>query len=68
MNIKKYINMLLLKLSKDYKISLTEIKIYKNYKKYNNIKLIIYNYQNGKNKNIEVKTEKELLLKLKEMI
>ena len=68
MNIKKYIDIILLKLSKDYKISLTEIKTYKEYKKYNLIKLIIYNYDKGKKKQIEVKSEKELLLKLKEMI
>ena len=34
MNIKKYINMMLLKLSQEYKINLTEIKTYKEGKKY----------------------------------
>lgn len=68
MNYKRYINMILLRLSKNYKISLTQISTYKEYKKFNSIKLIIYNYKKGKNKQIQVKTERELLLKLKEMI
>lgn len=69
MNIKKYINMMLLKLSQEYKINLTEIKTYKEGKKYTTIKLIIYKYgKDKKNKTIEVRNEKELILKLKEMI
>lgn len=69
MNIKKYINMMLLKLSQDYKINLTEIKTYKEGKKYTTIKLIIYKYgKDKKNKTIEVRNDKELILKLKEMI
>lgn len=69
MNIKKYINMILLKLSQEYKINLTEIKTYKESKKYTTIKLIIYNYgKDKKNKTIEVNSDKELILKLKEMI
>lgn len=72
MNYKKYINMLLLQLSNKYDCILTEIKTYKDYKKYTLIKLIIYKYDNKgikkKYKNIEVRNERELLLKLKEMI
>ena len=69
MNIKKYINMMLLKLSQDYKINLTEIKTYKEGKKYTAIKLTIYKYgKDKKNKTIEVRNDKELILKLKEMI
>lgn len=69
MNIKKYINMMLLKLSQEYKINLTEIKTYKEGKKYITIKLIIYKYnKDNTNKTIEVKNDKELILKLKEMI
>lgn len=69
MNIKKYINMMLLKLSQDYKINLIEIKTYKEGKKYTTIKLIIYKYgKDKKNKTIEVINDKELILKLKEMI
>lgn len=68
MNIKKYINMILLKLSLKYKISYIEINTYKDYKKYKNIKLTIFSYENKKNKYIETKNDRELLLKLKEMI
>lgn len=68
MNIEKYINMILLKLSEDYKISLLEIKTYKDLKKYTNITLTIYKYQGKRNKVIEAHTKRELLLKLKEMI
>ena len=69
MNIKKYINMMLLKLSQEYKINLTEIKTYKEAKKYTTIKLTIYKYgKDKKNKTIEVNSDKELILKLKEMI
>lgn len=69
MNIKKYINMMLLKLSQNYKINLTEIKTYKEGKKYTTIKLIVYNYgKDKKNKTIEVNSDRELILKLKEMI
>lgn len=50
MNIKKYINMMLLKLSQEYKINLTEIKTYKEGKKYITIKLIIYKYGKDKKK------------------
>lgn len=69
MNIKKYINMMLLKLSQEYKINLTEIKTYKEGKKYTTIKLTAYNYgKDKKNKTIEVNSDRELVLKLKEMI
>ena len=69
MNIKKYINMMLLKLGQEYKVNLTEIKTYKEGKKYTTIKLTVYNYgKDKKNKTIEVKNDKELILKLKEMI
>lgn len=69
MNIKKYINMMLLKLSQGYKINLTEIKTYKEGKKYTTIKLTIYKYgKDKKNKSIEVNSDRELILKLKEMI
>ena len=69
MNIKKYINMILLKLSQEYKINLTEIKTYKEGKKYTTIKLIIYKYnKDNTNKTIEARNERELILKLKEMM
>lgn len=69
MNIKKYINMILLKLSQNYKINLTEIRTYKEGKKYTTIKLIIYKYgKDKKNKTIEVNSDRELILKLREMI
>lgn len=69
MNIKKYINMILLKLSLKYKINLAEIKTYKEGKKYTTIKLIIYKYnKDNTNKTIEVNSDRELILKLKEMI
>lgn len=64
----KYLNMILLKLSENYKISLVEIKTYKDFKVYKSIRLLIYNYKNGKDKCIETKNKRELLLKLKEMI
>lgn len=72
MNYKKYINIILLKLSNKYDCVLTEIKTYKEYKKYNSIRLILYKYDKEGNKkqykNIEVRNERDLLLKLKEMI
>lgn len=69
MNIKKYINMILLKLSIKYKINLTEIKTYKEGKKYTTIRLTIYKYgKDKKNKIIEVNSDRELLIELKEMI
>lgn len=64
--------MILLQLSSKYDCILTEIKIYKDYKKYNSIRLILYKYDEEGNKkqykNIEVRNERELLIKLKEMI
>lgn len=69
MDIKKYINIILLKLSLKYKINLIEIKTYKEGQKYSTLRLTIYNYgKNKENKTIEVKSTKDLLLKLKEMI
>lgn len=69
MNIKKYIDMVLLKLSLEYKTNLTEIKTYKEGKKYTIIKLTIYKYgKDKKNKIIEARNDKELILKIKEMI
>ena len=72
MNYKRYINMILLQLSSKYDCVLTEIKTYKEYKKYNSIRLILYKYDEEGNKkqykNIEVRNEKDLLIKLKEMI
>lgn len=69
MNIKKYINMILLKLSQEYKINLTEIKTYKEGKKYTTIRLIIYKYYKDKsNKIIKVNSDRELLIELKEMV
>lgn len=72
MNIKQYINIALLKLSNKYDCVLTEIKTYKEMKKYTTIKLILYKYDSKGNKkkykNIEVKSERDLLLKLKELI
>lgn len=69
MNMKKYINIILLKLSLKHKINLTEIKTYKEGKKYTTIKLTIYKYgKDKKNKFIEANSDRELILKLKEMI
>ena len=72
MNYKKYINMILLGLSKKYDCVLTEVKTYKQFKKYNSIRLILYKYDEEGNKkkykNIEVRNERELLIRLKEMI
>lgn len=72
MNYKRYINMILLQLSSKYDCVLTEIKTYKDYKKYNSIRLILYKYDEEGNKkqykNIEVRNERDLLIKLKEMI
>lgn len=74
MNFKRYINMILLQLSNKYYYNLIEMKTYKKGKKYNNIKLVIYKYdeedENEKHyyKTIEFRNERELLLKLKEMI
>lgn len=76
MNIGKYINMLLLSASDKYQFSLIEIKTYKHKRKYSNLRLIIYEYiinEDGEEdkkeyKVIEANTERELLLKVKEMI
>lgn len=72
MNYKRYINMILLQLSSKYDCVLTEIKTYKQFKKYNSIRLILYKYDEEGNKkqykNIEVRNERDLLIKLKEMI
>ena len=72
MNYKRYINMILLQLSSKYDCVLTEIKTYKDYKKYNSIRLILYKYDEEGNKsqykNIEVRNERDLLIRLKEMI
>lgn len=72
MNYKKYINMILLQLSSKYYCVLTEIKTYKQFKKYNSIRLVLYKYDEEGNKkqykNIEVRNERELLIRLKEMI
>lgn len=72
MNYKKYINMMLLQLSNKYQFTLTDIKTYKKNKKYTTIKLIIYKYKNEDEKQyyktVEVKNDRELILKLKEMI
>lgn len=72
MNFKKYINMILMQLSNKYDCVLTDIKTYKDNKKFTNIKLILYKYDDKGNKkqykNIEAKNERELLLKLKELI
>lgn len=69
MNIKRYINIILLKLSIKYKTNLTEIKTYKEGKKYTTIRLTIYKYYKDRsNKIIEVNSDRELLIELKEMI
>ena len=74
MNIKKYINMLLIELSNKYYFNLIEMKTYRKNKKYSSIKLAIYKYdktdEEKKNyyKTLEFKNERELLLKLKEMV
>lgn len=83
MDIKRYINIILLSLSDKYKFNLIEVKTYQKHKKYTSLKLVIYKYihndidliedtENIKNtvyyKTIEFKSERELLLKLKEMI
>lgn len=74
MSFKRYINMLLLQLSNKYYYNLIEMKTYKKGKKYNNIKLVIYKYDEEDKdekhyyKTIEFRNERELLLKLKEMV
>ena len=74
MNYRQYINMMLLQLSNKYQCNLIEMKTYKRGKKYNGIKLVIYKYdeidENEKHyyKTLEFKSERELILKLKEMI
>lgn len=74
MNLKKYINMLLLQLSNKYQYNLIEMKTYKRGKKYNNIKLVIYKYDETDPdekyyyKTLEFKNDRDLILKLKEMI
>ena len=77
MNIKKYINMILLQLSNKYQFNLIEMTTYKQGKKYRNIKLAIYKYKKANNEDgrektywgtIETRNDRELLLKLKEMI
>ena len=74
MNYKKYINMMLLKLSNEYQYNLADVKTYKKGKKYTNIKLVIYKYdeedENEKHyyKTLEFKSERDLILKLKEMM
>lgn len=69
MNIKRYINIILLKLSIKHKMNLIEVKTYKEGKKYTTIRLIIYKYYKDKsNKIIEVNSDRELLIELKEMI
>lgn len=72
MNYKRYINMILLQLSSKYDCVLTDIKTYKQFKKYNSIRLILYKYDKEGNKkqykNIEVRNERNLLIRLKEMI
>jgi len=72
MNYNKYVDISLIKLSNTYDCVLTEIKTYKQNKKYGTIRLTIYKYDKDGNKkqykNIEVKNKRDLLLKLKEMI
>lgn len=74
MNLKKYINMLLLQLSNKYQYNLIEMKTYKKGRKYNNIKLVIYKYDETDPdekyyyKTLEFKNDRDLILKLKEMI
>ena len=67
MSIKKYINMILLKLSEEYKITYLEIITYKEFKKYKNIKVLL-NKKGKKTKTVEAYNERDLLLKLKEMM
>lgn len=74
MNYKQYINIMLLKLSDKYQCNLTDIKTYKKGKRYNSIKLTLYKYdeedENEKHyyKTLEFRNERELILKLKEMM
>lgn len=74
MNYKKYINMMLLKLSNEYQYNLVDVKTYKKGKKYTNIKLVIYKYDEEDEKEkhyyktLEFKSERDLILKLKEMM
>lgn len=74
MNYKQYVNIMLLKLSDKYQCNLIEAKTYKKGKKYTNIKLIIYKYDETDEKEklyyktLEFKNERELILKLKEMM
>lgn len=74
MNIKNMINIALIKLSNKYQYNLIEMKTYKKGKKFTSIKLVIYKYdekeENEKHyyKTLEFKSERDLLLKLKEMM
>ena len=67
MNIKKYLDIILMKLSKEYKINVVKITTYKDVKKYTLIKTTL-SKENHKDKIIETYTERDLLLKLKELI
>jgi hypothetical protein len=68
------INIALMQLSNKYQYNLIEMKTYKKGKKYTSIKLVIYKYdekeENEKRyyKTLEFNNERDLLMKLKEMI
>ena len=74
MNYRKYINMMLLQMSNKYQYNLIEMKTYRRGKKYSGLKLVIYKYdEKDENeryyyKTLEFKNERELIVKLKEMI
>lgn len=74
MNIKQYINMMLLSLSEKYQYNLIEIITYKKQKKYKNIKLVLYKYDKEDEtkkhyyKTLEFSNSIELIKYLKEMI
>ena len=74
MNYRKYINMMLLQMSNKYQYNLIEMKTYRRGEKYSGLKLVIYKYDENDEdekyyyKTLEFKNERELILKLKEMI
>jgi hypothetical protein len=68
---KKYINMMLLKLSEKHQYTLINTTTYKRGKKYNGYKLVIYDYLKDDKvykETLEFKNEIELLIYLKELI
>ena len=69
----KYINMILLQLSNNYKVNYTELRTYKENRIYTNFIVKLYKYMPLKDKyrctkTIEARNKRALVLKLKELI